>query len=72
MENFVTVVAKFYRPHDLADGNERIRVREKTLAFSSTSSCTCLRTVSLELQQVNQVNKQAIYTAPKTKINHGA
>jgi len=28
--------AKFYCPHALADGNQRIRVTEKTLEFSST------------------------------------
>ena len=28
--------AKFYCPHALADGNQRIRIREKTLEFSST------------------------------------
>ena len=28
--------AKFYCPHALADGNQRIRIREKMLEFSST------------------------------------
>ena len=32
------VGAKFYCPHALADGNRRIRIREKTLEFSSTLS----------------------------------
>ena len=27
---------KFYCPHALADGNQHIRIREKTLEFSST------------------------------------
>ena len=30
------VGAKFYCPHAFADGNQRIRIREKTLKFSST------------------------------------
>jgi len=30
------VVAKFYCLHALADGNQSIRIREKTLEFSST------------------------------------
>jgi len=29
--------AKFYCPHALADGNQRIRIREKTLEFSTVS-----------------------------------
>jgi len=33
MENFVG--AKFYCLHALADSNKRIRIREKTLEFSS-------------------------------------
>jgi len=33
LEDFVG--AKFYCPHALADGNQRIRIREKTLEFSS-------------------------------------
>jgi len=33
MEDFAG--AKFYWPHDLADGNYRIRIREKMLEFSS-------------------------------------
>jgi len=33
-EDFVGT--KFYCPHALADGNQRIRIREKTLEFSST------------------------------------
>jgi len=33
MEDFVG--AKFYCPHALADGNQHIRIREKTLEFSS-------------------------------------
>jgi len=33
-EDFVG--AKFYGPHALADGNQRIRIREKTLEFSLT------------------------------------
>ena len=32
-----TVGAKFYCPHALADGNQRIRIREKTLKFFSTA-----------------------------------
>jgi len=31
-----SVRAKFYCPHALADGNQRIRITEKTLEFSST------------------------------------
>jgi len=30
-----SVGAKFYCPHALADGNQHIRIREKTLEFSS-------------------------------------
>jgi len=33
VEDFVG--AKFYCPHALADGNQRIQIREKTLEFSS-------------------------------------
>jgi len=32
----IFVGAKFYCPHALADGNQRIRIREKKLKFSST------------------------------------
>jgi len=32
------VGAKFYIPHALADGNQRIRIREKTLEFSTVLS----------------------------------
>ena len=34
LEDFIG--AKFYYPHALADGNQRTRIREKTLEFSST------------------------------------
>jgi len=34
LEDFVG--AKFYYPHTLADGNQRIRIRQKMLEFSST------------------------------------
>ena len=34
------VGAKFYCPHALADGNQHIRIREKTLEFSSTMLST--------------------------------
>jgi len=34
LKDFVS--AKFYCPHALADDNQRIRIREKTLEFSST------------------------------------
>jgi len=34
LEDFVG--AKFYCPHALADDNQRIQIREKTLEFSST------------------------------------
>jgi len=37
-EDFVG--AKFYSPHAVADGNQRIRVREKTLEFYSTALST--------------------------------
>jgi len=33
------VGAKFYCPHALADGSQRIRIREQTLEFSSTVLC---------------------------------
>jgi len=33
MEDFVG--AKFYCPHALADGDQRIRIKEKTLEFSA-------------------------------------
>jgi len=36
-EDFVG--AKFYCLHSLADGNQRIRIREKTLELSSTVQC---------------------------------
>jgi len=39
------VGAKFYCPHALADSNQRIRIREKMLEFSST----VLSTLSLYL-----------------------
>jgi len=32
--------AKFYCPHALAEGNQRVRIREKTLEFSSTALST--------------------------------
>jgi len=35
------VGAKFYCPHALADGNQCIQIREKTLEFSSTVGCQC-------------------------------
>jgi len=38
MEDFVG--AKFYCPHALVGGNQRIWIREKTLEFSSTVSPT--------------------------------
>jgi len=38
LEGFVS--AKFYCPHALAGGNQRIRIREKMLEFSSTVLCT--------------------------------
>jgi len=47
MEDFVG--AKFYCPHALADGNQCIRIREKTLEFSST----VLSTLSLYLKLIN-------------------
>ena len=34
LEDFVG--AKFYCPHALTDGNQRIWIRERTLEFSST------------------------------------
>ena len=33
------VGAKFYCPHAVSDGNQRIRIRQKTLEFSSTVLC---------------------------------
>jgi len=36
LEDFVG--AEFYCPHALADSNQRIRIREKTLEFSTVSS----------------------------------
>ena len=39
------VGAKFYCPHALADGNQRIRTREKTLEFSSAVLSTLSRYV---------------------------
>jgi len=46
LEDFVG--AKFYCPHALADGNQRIRIREKTLEFSPTVSSTVSPYVYLE------------------------
>jgi len=40
------VGATFYCPHALADGKQRIRIREKTLEFSSTLLCV-IHTVSV-------------------------
>jgi len=40
----VFVGAKIYCPHALADGNQRIRIREKMLEFSPTVYLHCLRT----------------------------
>jgi len=38
LEDFVG--AKVYCPHALADGNQRFRIRDKTLEFSATVSST--------------------------------
>jgi len=43
-EDFVG--AKFYWPHVLADGNQRIRIRQKTPEFCSTVSSTLSRQVA--------------------------
>jgi len=40
VKNSRTVGAKFYCPQALADGNQRIRFRDKTLEFSSTALST--------------------------------
>jgi len=48
MQDFVG--AKFYCPHALADGNQRIRISEKTLEFSST----VLSTLSVALERKNE------------------
>jgi len=51
LEDFVG--SKFYCPHALAGGNQLIRIREKTLEFSST----VLSTLSPYLQFVNSTVK---------------
>jgi len=38
IEDFISV--KFYCPHALADGKQHIKIREKTLDFSSTGLST--------------------------------
>jgi len=45
LENFVG--AKFYCPYVLADGNQRIWIREKTLEFFSTVLSTLSRYLKL-------------------------
>jgi len=44
--------AQFYCPHALADGNQRIQIREKTLEFSST----VIYTVSVVDSEINLCN----------------
>ena len=51
--------AKFYCPHALADGNEHIQIRKKTLAFSSTVLST------LFLYLVNQSKNSLNTPVPK-------
>ena len=48
-ENFAG--AKFYCSHALGDGNQRIRIRQKTLEFSSTVLSTRLCSVKLSCRQ---------------------
>jgi len=51
MENFVG--AKFYCTHALADGNQHLRIREKTLEFSSS----VINTVSVTDVTLGKVDK---------------
>jgi len=46
MEDFIG--AKFYCLHALADGNQCIQTREKTLEFSSTVLSTLTRTLEFK------------------------
>jgi len=61
MEDFVG--AKFYCPHALADDNQHIWSREKTLEFFSTVS-----TLSLYLKFTLQ--KPAIKTVVRNRLHH--
>jgi len=65
LEDFVG--AKFYSPHALADGNQRIRIREKTLEFSSTVN-SVVYTVSVPLNEVLEISTKCLlrsYTCTK-------
>jgi len=53
MEDFVN--AKFYCPHALADGNQRIRIRKKTLEF-----CLEKKTIFYFIYLINQSINQSI------------
>jgi len=51
LEDFVG--AKYYCPHALADGNQRMQISEKTLEFSSTVLST-LSVLSMKLSPIMQ------------------
>jgi len=57
-----SVSAKFYCPHALPDGNQRIQIREKMSEFSSTVLSTLLH--YLILHTLNTVAKKQILISP--------
>jgi len=61
MEDFVN--AKFYCPHALADGNQRIRIRKKTLEF-----CLEKKTIFYFIYLINQsINQSCIFRVVQVK-----
>ena len=72
-EDFVG--AKFYCPHGLADGNQRIRITEKTMKFCSTVISTlspycCCTGYSLICRQVAHYFTCPMTFLPPNKIKH--
>ena len=66
LEDFVG--AKFYCPHALADGNQRIRIMDKTLEFSSTVlSLHCLHCAAIKHLQEDTRDKSACNVGPNSK-----
>ena len=55
------VGAKFYCPHALADGNQCIQIREKTLEFSSTVGCQCYLQCYLYCLRTSHVSVSLMY-----------
>ena len=63
LEDFVS--AKFYCPHALADSNQRIRIREKTLEFS-----TVLYTLSVLSMKLSPIMQYLIFdTGDSVAVN---